>query len=199
MLNLKKMLFIFVVICISIFIIFHYIFVNNGNNKNINQDEIADKILKKFNKYEAKISVNIISNKNENFYEMTQYVYDNYMKMIVDYPQNIQGVIIEIKDNTLSILNTKLNMEKVYDNYGININNSLFLNTLVKDITESDYYVEEINDEIVLKIDKKDSDNTYVKYKELHMDKEFVPKYLIIKDAAKNVRIRIVYTDIKFK
>ena len=63
---------------------------------------------------------------------MTQYVNDNYMKMIVDYPQNIQGVIIEIKDNTLSILNTKLNMEKVYDNYGININNSLFLNTLVK-------------------------------------------------------------------
>lgn len=198
MIKTRKM-FLFAVICITLFIIFYYNFGNIGNNKDIIQDKIADKILEKFNNYEAKISVNVISNKNENFYEMNQYVSNNYMKMIINYPENIKGIIIEIKDNTLRILNTLLNMEKVYENYGIITNNSLFLNTLIKDAKENDYTFEETNDEIVLKIEVKTSKNTYVRYKELHMDKNYNPKYLIIKDTSKIVRIRIVYTDIKFK
>ena len=198
MIKTRKM-FLFAVICITLFIIFYYNFGNIGNNKDIIQDKIADKILEKFNNYEAKISVNVISNKNENFYEMNQYVSNNYMKMIINYPENIKGIIIEIKDNTLRILNTILNMEKVYENYGIITNNSLFLNTLIKDAKENDYTFEETNDEIVLKIEVKTSKNTYVRYKELHMDKNYNPKYLIIKDTSKIVRIRIVYTDIKFK
>ena len=198
MIKTRKM-FLFAVICITLFIIFYYNFGNIGNNKDIIQDKIADKILEKFNNYEAKISVNVISNKNENFYEMNQYVSNNYMKMIINYPENIKGIIIEIKDNTLRILNTLLNMEKVYENYGKITNNSLFLNTLIKDAKENDYTFEETNDEIVLKIEVKTSKNTYVRYKELHMDKNYNPKYLIIKDTSKIVRIRIVYTDIKFK
>ena len=198
MIKTRKM-FLFAVICITLFIIFYYNFGNIGNNKDIIQDKIADKILEKLNNYEAKISVNVISNKNENFYEMNQYVSNNYMKMIINYPENIKGIIIEIKDNTLRILNTLLNMEKVYENYGIITNNSLFLNTLIKDAKENDYTFEETNDEIVLKIEVKTSKNTYVRYKELHMDKNYNPKYLIIKDTSKIVRIRIVYTDIKFK
>ncbi|MBR3882083.1 MAG: hypothetical protein IKJ36_02315 [Clostridia bacterium] len=198
MIKTRKM-FLFAVICITLFIIFYYNFGNIGNNKDIIQDKIADKILEKFNNYEAKISVNVISNKNENFYEMNQYVSNNYMKMIINYPENIKGIVIEIKDNTLRILNTLLNMEKVYENYGIITNNSLFLNTLIKDAKENDYTFEETNDEIVLKIEVKTSKNTYVRYKELHMDKNYNPKYLIIKDTSKIVRIRIVYTDIKFK
>lgn len=198
MIKTRKM-FLFAVICIILFIIFYYNFGNIGNNKDIIQDKIADKILEKFNNYEAKISVNVISNKNENFYEMNQYVSNNYMKMIINYPENIKGIVIEIKDNTLRILNTLLNMEKVYENYGIITNNSLFLNTLIKDAKENDYTFEETNDEIVLKIEVKTSKNTYVRYKELHMDKNYNPKYLIIKDTSKIVRIRIVYTDIKFK
>jgi hypothetical protein len=199
MIKSKKMLFIFAIICISFFITFYYIFGNNGNNKNINQDKIANEVLKRFNNYEAKISVNVISNKNENFYEMDQYVNNDNMKMIVNYPENIKGIVIEIKDNTLKILNTILKMEKVYENYGVIIDNSLFLNTIIKDIKENDYSVEETEEEIVLKINKETSQNTYVRYKELHMDKKYNPKYLIIKDDSKIVRLRIVYTDIKFK
>ena len=159
MIKTRKM-FLFAVNCITLFIIIYYNFGNIGNNKDIIQDKIADKILEKFNNYEAKISVNVISNKNENFYEMNQYVSNNYMKMIINYPENIKGIIIEIKDNTLRILNTLLNMEKVYENYGIITNNSLFLNTLIKDAKENDNTIEETNDEIVLKIEVKTSKNT---------------------------------------
>ena len=127
MIKTRKM-FLFAVICITLFIIFYYNFGNIGNNKDIIQDKIADKILEKFNNYEAKISVNVISNKNENFYEMNQYVSNNYMKMIINYPENIKGIIIEIKDNTLRILNTLLNMEKVYENYSSNSNNGFTSN-----------------------------------------------------------------------
>ena len=43
----------------------------------------------------------------------------------------------EICEKNLKILNTILNKEKVYDNYGILINNSLFLNTFAKDAIEN--------------------------------------------------------------
>lgn len=59
--------------------------------------------------------------------------------------------------------------------------------------------MEKKDDEIIIKVDLKSSKNTYVRYKQLHMDKEYNPKFLIIKDNAKIVRNRIVYTDIKFK
>ena len=49
--NLKKLLFIFVLICIIIFSILYYIFSNLGNNKSINQEEFVDNILNKFQEY----------------------------------------------------------------------------------------------------------------------------------------------------
>ncbi len=66
----KKLLLIFVLICITIFFIFYYIFFILGNNINRSQDEIVDNIINKTNEYEANIDVKVISNKNENYYKM---------------------------------------------------------------------------------------------------------------------------------
>lgn len=137
MFRTRKMLVFFAVICSIFCVFFYYIFCESGNNKDINQDKIADKVLKKFNKYEANLSVNIISNKNENVYEMTQVVGEDNVKMIINSPENLKGIIIENDNGNLKILNTILNKEKVYDNYGILINNSLFLNTFAKDAIEN--------------------------------------------------------------
>lgn len=137
MFKTRKMLVFFAVICSIFFVCFYYIFCESGNNKDINQDKIADKVLKKFNKYEANLSVNIISNKNENVYEMTQVVGEDIVKMIINSPDNLKGIIIENNNGNLKVLNTVLNKEKIYDNYGILINNSLFLNTFAKDAIEN--------------------------------------------------------------
>ena len=110
---MKKILFIFVLICLVIFGISYYIFLDNGNNKTINQDKIANKVLKRFKNYEAKISVCVISNKNENYYEMNQFVTEDSMKMIINLPDNLRGIIIENDSNVLKILNTTLNMENL--------------------------------------------------------------------------------------
>ena len=134
--HLKKILFIFVLICLVIFGFSYYIFLNNGNNKTINQDKIANKVLKRFKNYEATISTCVISNKNENYYEINQFVTEDSMKMIINLPDNLRGIIIENTGNTLKILNTTLNMEKVYENYGLLVNNSLFLNTIENDIQQ---------------------------------------------------------------
>ena len=83
----------------------YYIFLDNGNNKTINQDKIADKVLKRFKNYEAKISVCVISNKNENYYEMNQFVTEDLMKTIINLPDNLRGIIIENDSNVLKILN----------------------------------------------------------------------------------------------
>ena len=197
--HLKKILFIFVLICLVIFGFSYYIFLNNGNNKTINQDKIANKVLKRFKNYEATISTCVISNKNENYYEINQFVTEDSMKMIINLPDNLRGIIIENTGNTLKILNTTLNMEKVYENYGLLVNNSLFLNTIENDIQKNGFSLEKKDDEIILKVELKDSGSTYVKYKELYLDDNYNPKKMIVKDDTKNVRIRIIYTDIKFK
>ena len=197
--HLKKILFIFVLICLVIFGFSYYIFLNNGNNKTINQDKIANKVLKRFKNYEATISTCVISNKNENYYEINQFVTEDSMKMIINLPDNLRGIIIENTGNTLKILNTTLNMEKVYENYGLLVNNSLFLNTIENDIQQNGFSLEKKDDEIILKLELKDSGSTYVKYKELYLDDNYNPKKMIVKDDTKNVRIRIIYTDIKFK
>ena len=129
----KKLLLIFVLICITFFFIFYYIFFILGNNINRSQDEIVDNIINKTNEYEANIDVKVISNKNENYYKMYQIVNDEKSIQIVDEPENIKGLEIENISNKLIIRNTKLNMEKIYDQYEFLLNNSLFLNVFIED------------------------------------------------------------------
>ena len=91
--NFKKLMFVFVFICISIFFIIYYIFSSFGNNKFRNQNEIVDNILNKFNNYEANILVTITTNKNENNYEMFQDVSENNSKTIINSPENIKDIV----------------------------------------------------------------------------------------------------------
>jgi hypothetical protein len=196
----RKLMFIFAVICITVFCVFYYIFFFLGNNKSINQEEIVDDILNKFNEYEANIQVKVISNKNENIYEMQQEVSDEVSKTVVNSPDNVKNLIIELTNNKLVITNTKLNMQKIYEGYEAILNNSLFLNTFANDYknNESKMYVED--DEIIFETKIQNNSNTYSQYKELHLNKENkLPKELIIKDNTKKNKISIIYNDIKIK
>lgn len=194
----KKIMFIFVLICITVFFIFYYIFSVLGNNKSRNQNEIVDDILNNIKQYEANISVTVISNKNESYYTMRQEAGENSSKLTINTPENIKDMTIEIENNVLKITNTRINMEKIYSDYEFVLNNNLFLDTFIEDYEKNDSKVYEQNDEIIL--ETKLNNNTYVKFKELHLDKTTgVPKELIIKDNTKRTCISIIYNDIKIK
>lgn len=196
----KKLLLIFVLICITIFFVFYYNFFILGNNINRSQDEIVDNIINKTNEYEANIDVKVISNKNENDYKMYQIVNDEKSIQIVDGPENIKGLEIENISNKLIIRNTKLNMEKIYDQYEFLLNNSLFLNVFIEDYKKNTSKIYEENDELIFEVKLDSSKSTYIKYKELHVDKILgVPRQLIIKDNTKKTCISIIYNDIKIK
>lgn len=198
--KLKKLVFIFVLICIIVFSIFYYIFSCFGNNKNRNQNEIVDNILNEMREYEANIEVKVTSNKNENIYSMYQLYNENTSKMVINSPENIKDMEIELNNNVLKITNTKINMEKIYENYNLVLNNNLFLNVFLEDYknNESSYYEE--NNEIILETKINSSNNTYIKFKELHLDKiTGLPKELIMKDNTKKTCISIIYNDIKIK
>lgn len=196
----NKKVFVFVLICMIIFFIFYYIFIFLGNNKNINQDEIVDKILNSFIKYEANIIVHVISNKNETYYNMFQSVNNNESKVIINEPENIKGMIIEKNNNCLKISNPKINMEKIYSNYNVALNNSLFLNTFIEEFKNNKSEVIEEEDKIILKIKLDDNFNTYANCKELYVNKKTgEPEELVIKDNTQRTRICIIYNDIKIK
>ena len=198
--NFKKLMFVFVFICISIFFIIYYIFSSFGNNKFRNQNEIVDNILNRFNNYEANILVTITTNKNENNYEMFQEVSEKNSKTIIKSPENIKDMIIEINDNTLKITNTKINMEKIYEEYDGILNNNLFLNKFAKDCENNNFKFYEKNEKIILETILNNNSSTYIKYKELCLDKKTnLPIELIMKDNTKKACIRIIYNDIKIK
>lgn len=198
--NFKKLMFVFVFICISIFFIIYYIFSSFGNNKFRNQNEIVDNILNRFNNYEANILVTITTNKNENNYEMFQEVSEKNSKTIIKSPENIKDMIIEINDNTLKITNTKINMEKIYEEYDGILNNDLFLNKFTKDCENNNFKFYEKNEKIILETILNNNSSTYIKYKELYLDKKTnLPTELIMKDNTKKACIRIIYNDIKIK
>ena len=196
----KKMMFIFAIICIIIFFIFYYIFCISGNNIIRNQKEFIEDIFEDLECYEADIDVVITSNKNENQYNMKQIVDGKDSKLVINSPENVKGLEIEIKDNNLKITNTKTNMEKIYENYKKIINSSLFINSFIEEYDEFPSQIQENDNEIIVKIDLERENNTYTKFKELYLDKETgLPRKLLIKDNNQKINTSILYNDIKIK
>lgn len=196
----KKIVLIFAIICIIIFLIFYYIFCISGNNMIRNKKEFVEDILENLEKYEANIDVTITSNKNENKYNMKQVVEGKNSMLIINSPENVKGLEIEIKDDNLKITNKKTNMKKVYENYKSIINSSLFINSFIEEVKEFPTEIQENENEIVVKVDLGIKNNTYIKLKELYLDKGTgLPKKLIIKDNKQKINTSIIYNDIKIK
>ena len=196
----KKMMFIFAIICIIVFIIFYYIFYISGNNIIRNQKEFVEDIFEKFEKYEANIDVIITSNKNENKYNINQYVDGENSKLVINSPENVNGLEIEIKDNNLKITNKKTDMEKIYDDYKVIIKNSLFIDSFIEEFKEFPVEMYETDNEIVIKMNLEKNKNTYIKFKELYLNKETgMPTKLVIKDNNQKINTSIIYNDMKIK
>lgn len=196
--NFKKVLFIFVPICIIVFLGFYYIFLKNGNNKT--KEKIVDYVINNYYVYEANVLVTVNSNKNINKYNMYQIVNHKKSRCIINEPTELNGLTIENDENGLFIKNEKYNMEKRYGEYISILNNSLFLNTFLEDLKKNNYEVKENENEYAINVELINNPNTYVKYKELYVDKNTkLPTKLMIKNKDQKNYISIIYNNIKIK
>lgn len=198
---MKKMLLFLVVLCLIVFSLFTYKTLKNGNNINSKtQEEFIDYILNGLKTYEANMNVRIYSNKTDIEYQIKQQVTEEKNMQELLSPENVKGMKIENIGNVLKISNSKLKLEKIYNEFDMVINNSLFLNVFVEDFKNNISKSYEENDEIILETKIENNFNTYAQYKELHINKQDKKiKEMIIKDNNKKTRINIKYNDIEIK
>lgn len=193
----RKLIFIIISILIIIFIIIYYKNLKNGNDiSNKSADEIKEYILN-MKSYYAIAEITIKSNKNENKYKVKQqYSQNNYKQEILE-PEKIAGIQFIYDEGTLYLKNSKLNLNKIYENYTYIESNELSLMAFIEDYKNSDKtQLYEKDDEIILEVDIKNN-NKYVANKKLYINKTQgeIGKLEII-DKAQNTRIYILYNEI---
>lgn len=205
----KKSLIILICIILAITIITVY-FINKNNkifNKNFNiGNNITSKSIQEIEQYilnissyEAKAEVMIESNKNINKYVLQQkYNNSGKIEQIVLEPSNIEGLTISYNEGNLTINNTKLNLQTVYNNYKYVVDNNLWLNSFIKDYRESNNKsISENSDYIVMTVDIPDSNN-YGKIKILYINKTTGnPEKMLIQDKNQKNMVYILYSEIR--
>ena len=191
-----------IVIFISIFFKINYKKINTGNNiLNKTLDEVQEYICN-INSYEATMEVTINSNKNTNKYKIKQTHDESEDTQEILEPENVKGIKFIYKDNTLQIINTNLNLTKIYNNYPYIESNNLWLNDFLEEYKQADNENKEAtenDEEVVLKLEVQNEDSN-IKYKELYLDKKTGnPTKLLIQDNNKNTVIYILYSEITIK
>ena len=191
-----------IVIFVSIFFKINYKKINTGNNiLNKTLDEVQEYICN-INSYEATMEVTINSNKNTNKYKIKQTHDENEDIQEILEPENVKGIKFIYKNNTLQIINTNLNLTKIYNNYPYIESNNLWLNDFLEEYKQADNENKEAtenDEEVVLKLEVQNEDSN-IKYKELYLDKKTGnPTKLLIQDNNKNTIIYILYSEITIK
>lgn len=202
----KRKIFIITVITVIFLLILFLIL--KINYKNIisgntitskNTDSIVNNILN-MKSYEADVTIEVISNKNQNTYKIKQQnIQENEYKQIVKKPRNVEGMEIIFKNNKLEVKNTKINLNKIYENYKYLAENELILTSFIKDFNqENETETIEEENQIILEVNIKKELNKYSKYKKLYISKETgLPTKMEIKDEAQNTLVYILYNEIK--
>ena len=185
------------IILLIIFLINYYKNRNTGNNIiNKTLEEVEDYILN-ISSYKAKLEVTINSNKNTNKYLLTQiHNKDEDIQEII-LPENIKGIKLVYKGNTLTIQNTMLDLQKIYNDYPYIENNNLWLNSFIEEYKiAKNKKISNKDDNIVLQIEI--NADSKIKYKELYIDtKTGKPTKLLIQDNNKKSIIYILYNEIE--
>ena len=203
--NMKKAKLVKIVLLIFI-IIFFLIFFLKNNYKNIkvgnNSIEEVEEYILNISSYEAKLELTVKSNKNTNRYIILQtYNKPDKTKQVVLEPENIAGLEIEYDGQNLILRNTKLNIEKVYENYKYLTDNFFTLETFIKEYEQlknnkTNLYEESENIIMEVEVNK----NKYVYKKTLYIDKNSLePTKLMIQDINEENIVYILYNEIELK
>ncbi len=167
-----------------------------GNNRN--SQEIVDYILN-LSSYEVKITVDIISNKNNNKYIIIQkFQTPNISTQEVIEPSNIAGTKIINDGINLKIENSNLNLSTILENYTYLGNNCLDLSTFIEEYkTNKESNYKENENEIIMQTKSK-LDNIYINTKKLYIDKKTQKlTKMEIQDNKQKNRINILYNEVK--
>ena len=175
-------------------------YLKNGNNmSNKSADEIKEYILN-ISSYESEVEINVISNKNQNKYKAKQQFVkeDNLYKQEIIEPENIKGVIFSYDGKNLKLENTKLGLNKIYEDYKYIGSNDLSLIQFVNDYNDvEEKSFQEKDGNVILELKIKNG-NKYRTYKKLYVDKQRgVPTKMEIQDVSQNIIIYILYNEIK--
>ena len=172
---------------------------NKSGNNNINQDNVKD--IFNMKEYEAEIEVTIKSNKNENKYKIKQEYKENKSSQEIIEPDHLKGVKITKQGNKITLQNTELNLNKIFEEYTGTAQNDMDLESFIKDFNQNaeSSLVEEDGKEIRLQTIS-NNNNKYTKNKVLYIDKNTgKPIKMEVKDINKKTTIYIVYNKVELK
>ena len=184
----KKIIFITLVVILILAILIIFL-LNKTNVKKIGNNstsqEIVDYILN-ISSYEAKIEVEVKSNKNTNKYILKQqYISPDVATQEVLEPSNISGIKIIKKGNDLKLENTSLNLSNIFENYEYLADNALDLSCFIEDY------------KIIMNVQTK-NENKYRQSKKLYIDKSTGnPLKMEITDINQNITVYILYNEVK--
>lgn len=168
----------------------------NGNTKT--SQEIVDYILN-ISSYDLKVTVEVISNKNNNKYILSQqYVSPNIIRQEVIEPSNIAGIKITNDGTNLKLENSNLNLSTIFENYSYLGDNCLDLICFIENYkaNQESEFIEEEN-QIIMKT-KSENENKYTKNKALYIDKQTCkPTKLEIKDNNEKTTVYILYNEVE--
>ena len=206
----KKSLIIITTLILIAMILTIYFFINKNNklfNKNSNiGNNITSKSIQEIEQYilnissyEAKLDVTVQSNKNTNKYILKQkYNSSGMEEQVVLEPSNIEGLTILYENGKITINNTKLNLQTVYDNYEYITDNNLWLNSFIKDYKEGrNKSISEDSNNIIMTVDISGSNN-YGNVKMLYINKNTGnPDKMLIQDKNQKNMVYILYNEIR--
>ena len=197
----KKIIFITLVVILILAILIIFL-LNKTNVKKIGNNstsqEIVDYILN-ISSYEAKIEVEVKSNKNTNKYILKQqYISPDVATQEVLVPSNISGIKIIKKGNDLKLENTSLNLSNIFENYEYLADNALDLSCFIEDYKKSqNSNYEEKDNKIIMNVQTK-NENKYRQSKKLYIDKSTGnPLKMEITDINQNITVYILYNEVK--
>lgn len=201
MLNKKKCI-IILIISLIIFLIFfiknNYKNLKVGNNMSNKSIEEIEEYILNISSYQAKISVTVNSNKNTNKYVISQkYISPNKSKQIILEPSNIEGIEIINDGTNLKINNSKLKLDKIYENYEYIVDNCICLESFISDYRNNSGNIYEEEGKIVLETDTSNPNN-YIYNKKLYVDKNTGNiERLLVEDINEKTLVYILYNEIR--
>lgn len=198
--NWKVILIAVVCVLLLIFLFFkiiNYKKVKTGNNISDKTLQEIESYILNISSYDAKIEVIVESNKNENKYIMNQkFVSPNLCTQEVIEPKNIEGLTIKYNGNNMEIINSKLNLTTIYENYKYLSDNVLWLSDFIKNYKNNSGKISEKDGIIIM--ETKCTKNPYISSEKLYIDRNAnkITK-LIIEDKNNKSKIYITYKEMK--
>lgn len=199
---------IIIVLILFLIVLMIYFFINKNNklfNKNFNIgnnitnksiQEIEEYILN-ISSYEAELEVTVQSNKNTNKYILKQkYINSKLEEQVVVEPSNIEGLTILYENGKLTVNNTKLSLQTVYDNYEEITKNNLWLNSFIEEYkNNNNRSISEDSNYVIMTVN---TTNNYEKVETLYINKNTGnPEKMIIQDKNQKNMVYILYNEIR--